>query len=168
MKMNGIVRWSLIAIVLVINISCDQFSKSIVRERIMEYERISIFKNYFTLTNIENSGAFLNVGDTMPEPWKSIILTFFPVAVLVGGLIYLFYKKDLPSITQFGICLMIGGGIGNIYDRIVHGSVTDFMHIDLGYFQTGIFNMADVSIMAGMAVLLFTSYKMKLESFNEE
>lgn len=165
MKTEGMVRLLLIFILLVINIGCDQFSKNMAREKIGDNEKIFVIKEYFTLTKIENTGAFLSVGDTMPEPWRSILLTFLPIAVLGAGLIYLFYKKDLPGITQFGICLMIGGGIGNIYDRIVHGSVTDFMHINLGYFQTGIFNMADVSIMAGMAVLLISSYQDK--SFNE-
>ena len=49
---------------------------------------------------------------------------------------------------------MVGGGIGNIYDRLIHGSVTDFLHLDFGLFQTEIFNMADVSIMVGMLTIL--------------
>jgi signal peptidase II len=53
-----------------------------------------------------------------------------------------------------GISFIIGGGIGNIFDRIVHGSVTDFLHIDMGIFKTGIFNLADVSIMFGTACIL--------------
>jgi len=55
---------------------------------------------------------------------------------------------------------MHGGGIGNVYDRIIYGSVTDFLHIDLGLFETGIFNMADVSITTGALILLAnTLYK---------
>jgi len=57
-----------------------------------------------------------------------------------------------------GISFVLGGGIGNMYDRIVHGSVTDFMHIDFIIFQTGIFNMADVSIMMGMFLILIRSF----------
>ena len=53
---------------------------------------------------------------------------------------------------------IIGGGIGNIYDRFVYGSVTDFFHIDFVIFQTGIFNMADVSVMVGMFILLGEFY----------
>ncbi len=49
---------------------------------------------------------------------------------------------------------LIGGGIGNIYDRIVYGSVTDFLHMDFVLFRTGIFNLADVSIMVGIGLLL--------------
>lgn len=53
-----------------------------------------------------------------------------------------------------GWCFVIGGGIGNLADRIIHGSVTDFLHLDLGVLQTGIFNFADVSIMAGLMMIL--------------
>jgi signal peptidase II len=56
-----------------------------------------------------------------------------------------------------GASFVIGGGIGNMIDRILHGSVTDFLHLKIGSFQTGIFNMADVSIMIGMAFLIYTS-----------
>lgn len=56
--------------------------------------------------------------------------------------------------TAAGISFIIGGGIGNLYDRMWYGSVTDFMHINFTIFQTGIFNMADVSIMTGMFIIL--------------
>jgi signal peptidase II len=57
-----------------------------------------------------------------------------------------------------GIIFIIGGGVGNLYDRIIHGSVTDFMHIDFVIFQTGVFNVADMSIMAGMGLILLDAY----------
>ena len=64
---------------------------------------------------------------------------------------------------QIGICFLIGGGIGNIYDRIVYGSVTDFLHMDFVLFKTGIFNMADVSIMTGIGLLLLQTLLAKKE-----
>ena len=54
---------------------------------------------------------------------------------------------------------MIGGGIGNIYDRILHGSVTDFLYIDLGgVFHTGVFNVADLCITVGISIILIQSW----------
>ena len=64
---------------------------------------------------------------------------------------------------QIGVCFLIGGGIGNIYDRIVYGSVTDFLHMDFVLFKTGIFNMADVSIMTGIGLLLLQTLLAKKE-----
>ena len=58
----------------------------------------------------------------------------------------------------FAVILIVGGGIGNLYDRIAYGSVTDFMHIKFGVLQTGVFNVADMSIMAGMFIILFHAW----------
>ena len=64
----------------------------------------------------------------------------------------------LRQIGLIGFCLIIGGGIANIYDRILYGSVTDFLFIDLGgIFKTGIFNIADLSVTTGMLLFLLKS-----------
>jgi signal peptidase II len=71
-------------------------------------------------------------------------------------------NTDLDRFMIVGLCCIIGGGIGNLYDRILYSSVTDFMHIDLGgIFKTGIFNMADVSVMLGTGLLIISFIKRK-------
>lgn len=58
-----------------------------------------------------------------------------------------------------GLCCIAGGGIANLYDRFLYGSVTDFLYIDLGgVFKTGIFNSADLSVTTGMILLLMSSF----------
>lgn len=149
-------RFSLI-VFLILNIAVDQISKFIVRLEISDYEHIALIKNIFTLTRVENSGAFLSLGDNMPYIFRLIILTGLPLLFLGYGLYYLFSKPNLPGSMQIALCFLIGGGIGNLYDRIVHGSVTDFMHLDFHIFQTGVFNFADISIMIGVGILLLLS-----------
>jgi len=144
-------------IFLILNIAVDQISKFIVRLEISDYEHIALIKNIFTLTRVENSGAFLSLGDNMPYIFRLIILTGLPLLFLGYGLYYLFSKPNLPGSMQIALCFLIGGGIGNLYDRIVHGSVTDFMHLDFHIFQTGVFNFADISIMIGVGILLLLS-----------
>jgi signal peptidase II len=117
------------------------------------------------LTKIENTGAFLSVGQFLPQPIKILLLTILPLIVLGLAFIYLLTKKNLSNLTIMGICSIVGGGVGNIYDRLIYGSVTDFLHIDFVIFQTGIFNMADVSIMTGTFIVLFESY-FKREKLN--
>ena len=58
-------------------------------------------------------------------------------------------------LLPIGFALIIGGGIGNLIDRIVHGSVTDFFQIRLGFFRTGIFNIADIAVTNGVFILQF-------------
>lgn len=121
-------------------------------------QEISYLGNHFNLIRTENTGAFLSLGDTLGGPVHFILLVLLPVAALVLGLGYIVYKTNINKYKLLGIIFIIGGGVGNLYDRIMHGSVTDFMHIDFVIFQTGIFNVADMSIMAGMGIILVDSF----------
>jgi len=67
----------------------------------------------------------------------------------------------LDKTSIIGFSLIIGGGIGNIFDRIVYGSVTDFLYLNFEFFKTGIFNIADLSVTIGMILILISSFKKK-------
>ena len=158
MKKQRILRTLFIMAILIVNIGCDQISKNIVRKTIDYNEQISLIDRFLILTKIENTGAFLSMGNTLSEPLRILLLIILPVIILGFVVIFLLTKKGLSKFTVLGLCFAVGGGIGNIYDRFVYGSVTDFLHIDFVLFQTGIFNMADVSIMIGMFVMLLDFY----------
>jgi signal peptidase II len=158
MRFSPFFRSLIIVLALLSNISCDQLSKSIVRSSVDDAETISLLNNYVTVMKVENTGAFLSLGNTLPNTIRVVLLVFIPVLVLGFGVFFLFRKKDISPMTSLGICCVLGGGIGNIFDRIMYGSVTDFLHIDFGLFQTGVFNLADVSIMAGVFIVLLGSY----------
>ena len=152
---NKYFRSFLIIFLVVANIGCDQVSKKMVRESVVPGDRIEIIDQNFLLMNVENSGAFLSAGSNFPPLLKSILLIGLPLLMLVGVFIYLFFQKNLSALALIGWSFVVGGGVGNMYDRIKFGSVTDFLFIDLGgVFRTGIFNMADVSIMVGMGFLI--------------
>jgi signal peptidase II len=157
MENGRIVRGVIIILLLLVNISCDQISKVVVREAIGDNEIIPL-NDFITLTKVENQGAFLSAGDSMSKPFRIFILAILPSIVLITGLWYLFRKTEITKSMLTGLCFMIGGGIGNVYDRIAYGSVTDFLHIDFIWFETGIFNLADVSIMIGIGIILVSSF----------
>ncbi len=154
MKVQKTINLILIFTLLALTIGCDQISKSIVRQQVEYNQQISLIHSYFKLTKIENEGAFLSIGDSLPPALKFFLLSILPSLALAYGLYFLFTKNSLSRNTLFALCFTIGGGIGNMYDRLLHGSVTDFLHIDLGHVQTGIFNLADVSITTGMILFL--------------
>ena len=158
MKSNKFLRAAIILFILALNIGCDQVSKSIVRKDMTGNQVIGYLHNHITLEKVENTGAFLSLGDSIGGPLRFILLILFPGLAILAGLIYIITKTNISRYTLLGIILILGGGIGNMYDRVVHGSVTDFMHIDFWLFQTGIFNVADMSIMAGMFIILIDSY----------
>jgi signal peptidase II len=164
MKVNKFFRAAIILFILALNIGCDQVSKSIARRDLPYNQVIGYIGNHFTLEKVENTGAFLSLGDSMGGVFKDILLIILPLMAIGFGLVYILIKTNINKYRLFALILIIGGGIGNLYDRMVHGSVTDFMHIDFIIFQTGVFNVADMSIMAGMFIIIFDSYfKRKVE-----
>lgn len=160
-KLSGVIRTFVIVAILISSISCDQFTKSMVRSQVSDNEQISWLNDRVTLMRVENSGAFLSLGHALPSLVKQGVLILIPVLVLLAGIYFVFNRKDIQNATLIGICFVLGGGIGNIYDRIIYGSVTDFLHINFGFFQTGIFNLADVSIMVGIFIVIFDTYRGK-------
>lgn len=166
MSKKYFIRTIIIFTVLLSNVGCDQISKSLVRKNIEYHENIELITNHFTLTKVENSGAFLSLGTSLPAPVKLILLNILPLVALIAGVFFLLIKTNLPKLSVIGLCFIIGGGLGNIYDRILYGSVTDFLHIDFVIFQTGIFNMADVSIMFGMFLILVQTFTKKGVSYS--
>ncbi|MDB5111654.1 MAG: lspA [Mucilaginibacter sp.] len=158
MKSNSILRVLVILIILTVTIGCDQVSKKIVREKVSDYQTISVIHNYFTIEKVENTGAFLSMGDAASKPLRIIFLDVIPLILILLSLVYILIKTDINKYVLLAIILMIGGGIGNIYDRIVHGSVTDFLYINFGLFHTGVFNIADLCITTGISIILLRSW----------
>lgn len=148
------VKKLLAAALIILNIGCDQISKSVVRENIRFHEKIELVNENLILTKVENRGAFLGLGHTLPPPVRLILFLALPFAVMVV-MLFMLFRKNLNKGSLIGLSFIIGGGLGNLYDRIVYGSVTDFLHINLGVFKTGIFNMADFSIVIGVTILVF-------------
>ena len=153
---------------IVANIAIDQISKFIVRAEIASNEIIQLVGDTFIMTKVENSGAFLGMGSDLSPALKWILLLILPVIVLGGVVYYILTNKTLDRLSLIAFCCIVGGGIANVFDRFVYGSVTDFFHIDLGgVFRTGIFNVADMSVSFGMILLVIASFKQKkLEKLN--
>lgn len=153
-------RSAFIIVLIVVNIAIDQISKFLVRNHVIPHKETELLGNYFILTNVENSGAFLGMGSNLNPTVKLIVLLILPIAVLLFVLRHVFKDKSLDKTSLIGFSCIIGGGFANIYDRLLYGQVTDFFHIDLGgFFRTGIFNMADVSVMTGMGLLILASFR---------
>jgi signal peptidase II len=158
---SRLVRILLIIAIIMANIGCDQVSKKVVRKNIEPFEAIHLLNNHLTLTRVENTGAFLSAGDSLPKSAKNILFAILPVIALAMGIAYITVKKNLSTLMLIGFCFVIGGGTGNVFDRIAYGSVTDFLHFNFGVFQTGVFNLADMSIMLGTGIILFQTLRKK-------
>ncbi|WP_341216962.1 signal peptidase II, partial [uncultured Wocania sp.] len=148
--------------VIIITIALDQVSKIWVRTQVVAGSQSEIIGNYFTLHNVENKGAFLGMGSDLNDTLRIVLLLVLPIVVLAFVLRHILKDKTLDNLSLFAFSSIIGGGIANVYDRFVFGSVTDFWHIDFGgVFKTGIFNMADLSVTTGMIILVIASFRKK-------
>ena len=149
---------NLILVILIFsNIGCDQISKKVVREQVAYDEQIYLIPDHLLLTKVENTGAFLSIGAGFDPSIKKLFLLGLPILGLTFMLFILLGNRRLGRNLAISLSFIIGGGIGNLIDRILYGSVTDFIFMDFGLFQTGIFNLADVSITCGIVYYLFVN-----------
>ncbi|SMF56623.1 signal peptidase II [Alteromonadaceae bacterium Bs31] len=149
----------LILLVFVPLVGCDRYTKEKAVSLLKGQDPLSFFNGLFSLTYHENSGAMLSLGAGLPDNIRFFIFTALVGLVLVGGLLYVLLKPmDKYSFTV-GL-LILAGGFGNLYDRALNdGRVVDFMLIQIGPLRTGVFNVADVAIMAGLFGFIFVSSK---------
>ena len=150
-------------ILILFNIGIDQYSKKIVREEIIPGSQTEILGELLQLMNVENSGAFLGMGSESNPTVKLIFLLILPIVVILSVLYYLFTSKSVDRLTSVGLSCIVGGGLANLYDRFLYGSVTDFLFMDFGIAKTGIFNLADLSVTTGMILILLSTFKEKVK-----
>ncbi len=152
--MNHYIKLVLSVIIILCNFGCDQITKEKARGGLSYNERVSIVEDAFILTKVENTGAALSLGEHLSPTLKLFFLQLFPILALLLLFCYVMMKKKLALTQIIAFSFIIGGGVGNIYDRVLHNSVTDFMYIEIGFLHTGIFNMADVSVVVGILLLM--------------
>lgn len=121
MQAKSFLRNIIILLVVLFNIGCDQVSKKVVRNNIAPDEIISMMNNHLTVTRVENSGAFLSIGGSLPKLVKNILLSLLPLLALSFGVVYAYTKQHFSVVQLLSLCFILGGGIGNIFDRIVYG-----------------------------------------------
>jgi signal peptidase II len=114
----------------------------------------------FHITYAVNTGAFLSLGQSLPDGVRFWVLTGLNTVILsvVTGVLVLMRQLSFKHVLP--LTLILAGGLGNLIDRVVHdGLVVDFMNMGIGpRFRTGVFNVADVAIMAGLFLLLFVEF----------
>ena len=154
-----------IIVLILFNVGCDQISKDMVRNKVLPMDYIEVLSDNLILTNVENTGAMLGFGQSLPPILKIIFLQALPVLVLVLILFRILKKTNQDIWVIIAFAFVVGGGMGNLMDRIAYGSVTDFFQIKLGILKTGIFNMADVSVTMGLTLIIILSLKHKKMHF---
>ena len=135
---------------------CDQSTKAVARHFLSPGEQISLLGDTLRLSLIENSGAFLSLGDSLPPSIRDILLIGIVPLILIAFAAYFAFSKTSRADKIFVAGLLVGGGLGNLIDRVMNdGRVYDFLNVGIGVIRTGIFNVADMVLMFAMAYLVF-------------
>lgn len=121
----------------------------------------SFLNDFFRLVYAENTGAFLSMGSSLSDNLRFWLLTILPVLVLAYVLYFILFSKNLSAWQAIAFSFILGGGLSNIVDRILEGKVVDFMNMGLAGVRTGIFNVADMAIMTGLFMMIFSMIRGK-------
>ena len=148
-------RIVLVVLLVTLTVGCDQATKLAARSSLAGQGTVFVVDNVLILRYVENRGAFLSLGAGLPDAVRTAALIALPVLICAAALIYLARARAPTWATIVGVSLIAGGGFGNLIDRVFrHGRVSDFINLGIGAFRTGIFNVADLSVLCGCVVLL--------------
>ena len=162
-------RWMLVLVLLLAIVALDQATKWVAQETLhpaklgqarLEFPKEGPLKGTFWLTYARNKGAFLSLFANLPESvrvWVLLGINGVILAVLAG---FLAFKRDVTALAVTALSLILGGGVGNLLDRLFREGheVVDYMNLGIGRLRTGIFNVADLAIMAGLGLLILAEF----------
>ncbi len=132
----------------------DRWTKYIVARRIPLYSHIQIIPGFFRLTHTENTGAAFSLFADSTAPWKTGLLIAFSVIALIVVSILLWKNHHAHIASGIGLALIMGGAVGNLWDRVARGRVVDFLLFYVGRYQWPVFNLADSAICIGAGLLV--------------
>jgi signal peptidase II len=144
-------------------VGCDRVTKHFAAATLADAPRRSFLADTIRLEYIENSGAFLGLGAGWPAEVRTGLFTV-GTALLLIAMIATAIRGRWSGAALVGLLLFVSGGASNLIDRIVRGSVIDFMNVGAGSVRTGIFNVADFAIMLGLAIVVVAGFRSNTET----
>ncbi|MCX7714723.1 MAG: signal peptidase II [Clostridia bacterium] len=150
--------WGIIALIITV---ADQLSKYIVVQSIGESETVSFINNIFEFVYVKNTGAAFSIFHS-----ATAVLAIISVLFCIGVVVYFLKNKPDSRLLCAAMSLMFAGAAGNAIDRITRGYVVDF--IKTIFIDFPVFNIADIAITTGAALLIVYLLFFDKEDKNEE
>jgi len=132
----------------------DRATKWIIARDIAMHDSIKVINGFFYITHVENRGAAFSLFADSPSQWKMAMLVVFSIVALGVVLTLLWRNTHTMATTGFGLALILGGALGNLWDRLLSGRVVDFLLFYLGSYAWPAFNVADSAIVVGAGLLV--------------
>jgi len=141
-------------LIVLIVVLLDRWTKDLVAARIAPYSHIQVIPGFFRLTHTENTGAAFSLFADSTAPWKTALLIGFSVIALIVVTTLLWKNHHAHVATGVGLSLIMGGALGNLWDRLARGRVVDFLLVYVKQYQWPVFNLADSAIVVGAGLLI--------------
>jgi signal peptidase II len=132
----------------------DRITKWAVAGNIAPHVSVSVIPGFFSLTHVENSGAAFGLFAESSAQWKVGALVSFSVLALIVVSALLWKNGHALTTTTVGLSLILGGALGNLWDRMFTGHVVDFLDFYVGSYHWPAFNVADSAIVVGALLLV--------------
>lgn len=132
----------------------DRWTKWLVAQKIALFDATTVIPGFFKITHLRNRGAAFSLFANAPDAWRIAMLVVFSTVALIV-VIYLLAKSSTHlSLQGAALSLVLGGAVGNLWDRVVHGWVTDFLLVYYKRWEWPAFNVADSAICVGAVLLI--------------
>jgi signal peptidase II len=141
----------------VVTIGCDRVTKHVATATLAGMPGRSYLADTVRIGYAENAGGFLSIGASLPPAARTAVFTVATGITLIA-LAVLVTRRRWNGAAALGVTLFVAGGASNWFDRIVHGSVVDFLNVGVGPLRTGVFNVADVAIMTGVGLFAIAEF----------
>lgn len=135
-------------------VALDQLTKWLVRVRVPLHDSVQVIPNLLDITHVRNTGAAFGFLNGVDFPGKTLLIAVVAIVALIGVALYSGTLSNQQLLPRLGMALIIGGAAGNLIDRIVIGSVVDFVDAYWGTFHFWAFNVADSAITVGVALMI--------------
>ena len=135
-------------------LALDRFSKWLVASRLSLHDTITVIPGFFRITHVENSGAAFGLFSDSSFEWKLTLLILFSVLALGVVSVLLWKNSHMVNATGTALSLILGGALGNLWDRMISGHVVDFLDFNFGSYHWPSFNVADSAIVVGAVLLV--------------
>jgi signal peptidase II len=135
-------------------VALDQVTKAIVRATLPLYASKSILPGFLDFTHVRNTGAAFGILNAVDFPFKTVVIAVIATAALIGVGLYAASLAHHQLVARVGLALIIGGAAGNLLDRVVAGSVVDFVDVYWRTYHFWAFNVADSAITIGVAIMI--------------
>jgi signal peptidase II len=132
----------------------DRLAKWLVATHIALHDSLVVIPGFFRLTHVQNRGAAFGLFDDTPGDWKLVMLILFSLVALTVVAVLLWKNSHVLSATGIGLSLVLGGALGNLWDRLMEKHVVDFLDFNLGTYHWPAFNVADSAIVIGAFLLV--------------